>query len=1028
MGLLPAVTANSAEKLTGTPIGSAADGSHPISAAFDGNGSTYFRATGGSYQYVGLDLGDTYIINSVSFQPENGNAASMLLGMFEGANSPDFMDAMPIQMIKSTPADGKMNHLPVQVSRAFRYVRYVGPHESGSRIAELSFTGTKGTGDDSHLFQITNIPTVIINTPGATVPPPKTEKDLGGVHYTFIDNHQIDLDTEAPKNVIRVRGNASAKWDKKPWKVKFESKQEVLGMPKNKKWALLSNYSDRTLMRNILAFEVAKKVFNGNAWVPGCVPVDVVLNGEYQGCYQFADACNVQKNRVNIDEIDIDAINAGTLDVAAADKTGGYMIEADGYARMEPDQFRTGTYGVGYSFESPDPTDFDNPEHFKPFKEYINNFLNEIESAAKSGNYSKVREKMHVDDLLRYLIINEICANPDALWSVKMYKNTDAKDTKIHVGPVWDFDLGFANDEYTRDPYNHDGFMWDWDATSAADWEAVDEGGNFVGKKTAMREFVHDLYYNDPAIREEMKAIWKEVTENGMTAEWLLNLADETAAKIDQSQALNFKRWSINTKVHREPELFGTFEEYMDYMKNYIEKEFPHFENLIGATSSDPGVELTASAPEAIAWGTSCKISKDEFIAKDIKAGGKLTVTLNGSGQSAIYIHLQPSEDHNKNGAAYHLLTDVDDGGYWYTNISNGFKRSVILNADEVNKLKTYGLTIDMNGVTYGSCTYLAPTTEQPEDPVTPAEDLTFTENPGEGWGLYYTVSAEEFANKQIEANGKLYIKLTGNGQTAAYYNHTESGYDHNAHGSDHLIGDSHEGGKYYFTDLNGSREWTFVLDDNRVENLLTYGLRIDANNVTLDAINYTVPAVENVDMGEMWDIYTEWPRDICHGEVHIPAENFAHFTTDYKLMVNGTPHSHAEGVRQREAAAPVVSLYHRNADTFDPEYISRDGQEINNAEFAVYDGQHEYELKDITTDELKRLKKEGLYVGGQNYTLNKVYAVDKNVPTGVGMVTPEAEGPVSWYTLQGIRVDNPSAAGVYIRVQGNRSVKVMVK
>ena len=83
----------------------------------------------------------------------------------------------------------------------------------------------------------------------------------------------------AAETEIRGRGNASWDFPKKPYKIKFADKQSPLGAPaKDRTWTLINNYGDKTLMRNILAFEVSRRV--GMAYTPFCTPVDVILNGD----------------------------------------------------------------------------------------------------------------------------------------------------------------------------------------------------------------------------------------------------------------------------------------------------------------------------------------------------------------------------------------------------------------------------------------------------------------------------------------------------------------------------------------------------------------------------------------------------------------------------------------------------------------------------------------------------------------------------------------------------------------------------
>ena len=133
--------------------------------AFDGKPSTYYSTSASEMQWVGLDLGEPFVVTRISYTPAPGSqgADRMLLSLFEGANSPDFMDAMPLYFISETPPTGTTVTSDVNVSRGFRYVRYVGGAGSYCNVAELKFYGHAGEGDDSQFYQVTNLPTLSVH-------------------------------------------------------------------------------------------------------------------------------------------------------------------------------------------------------------------------------------------------------------------------------------------------------------------------------------------------------------------------------------------------------------------------------------------------------------------------------------------------------------------------------------------------------------------------------------------------------------------------------------------------------------------------------------------------------------------------------------------------------------------------------------------------------------------------------------------------------------------------------------------------
>lgn len=248
-------------------------------------------ALSGTSRWKGLDLGEAFVITKVAYTPKNG--ANVQLAIIEGANSSDFSDALPLAIIKENSIAGKEHEIEVTCSRAFRYVRFMSPANANYNLVDLAFWGRKVKGDDSQFYQLTNLPTVIINTQNSKEVTSKTDY-IGCNIYVISDDGKKLLTGLQSK--IRGRGNASWGFPKKPYRIKFAEKQRVLGSPSSdKSWTLISNHGDKTLMRNILAFEVSRRV--GMAYTPFCTPVDVVMNGEYEGCYQLCDQVEVGTGR-----------------------------------------------------------------------------------------------------------------------------------------------------------------------------------------------------------------------------------------------------------------------------------------------------------------------------------------------------------------------------------------------------------------------------------------------------------------------------------------------------------------------------------------------------------------------------------------------------------------------------------------------------------------------------------------------------------------------------------------------------------
>lgn len=540
-------------KLTGTVIGTLESVDYSTSQksttvntranAFDGNLNTFFASYERSYTWTGLDLGSPHIITKVGWSPRNDGLGEgrVVLGVFEGANREDFMDALPLYIITERGTIGKISYADVNCSAGFRYVRYIGPSDARCNIAELEFYGHQGEGDNSHLYQLTNLPTVSIHTENGVIPYDK-ETDIPS-QITIISDNGTKLLSEV--GGTRERGNASRDFPKKPYRIKFEKKQNVLDAPaKAKKWTLINNYGDKTLMRNLLAFELSRHM--GMPYTPYGSPVDVLLNGEYKGCYQLCDQIEVNKNRVNITEM-------APEDVEGAALTGGYLIEVDAYAYNETSWFNSNK-GNPVTIKSPDDDEIVDAQ-----SNYIRNYFNTMENQWK--NY------LDINTFLRHFLVGELSGNTDTYWSVYMYK--ERNDNKLYTGPVWDFDLAFDNDQRIYPVCNKSDYIYR-------------SGGSCAGN---MRQFVDNIVVYDASSKARLVEIWDEARQGGLTEENMVAYIDNMEQMLQQSQKLNFMRWPImNTRVHQNPTTWGSYTAEVQNVRRYMRERIAWMDKKLGYT------------------------------------------------------------------------------------------------------------------------------------------------------------------------------------------------------------------------------------------------------------------------------------------------------------------------------------------------------------------------------------------------------------------------------------------------------------
>ena len=518
--------------------------------AFDGDLNTFYASWERSYTWAGLDLGMAHVITKVGWSPRNDGQGEkrVQLGLFEGANRPDFMDALPLYLITEKGKIGQMSYADVTCSKGFRYVRYVGPADARCNIAELEFYGHQGAGDDSHLYQVTNLPTVSIHTKDGAIPTDKEHQIVS--QLTIISDNGTKLLSEP--GTIRERGNASRDFPKKPYRIKFDKKQHVLDAPaKAKKWTLINNYGDKTLMRNLLAFELSRRL--GMPYTPYGTAVDVLLNGEYKGCYQLCDQIQVHKKRVNVTEMTPEDNSGIAL-------TGGYLVEVDAYADRENSWFRSNSRNP-VTIKSPSEDSITTDQ-----RNYIRAHFNKMEN-----DLDRYVDK---NTFLRHFLVGELSGNTDTYWSLYMYKERD--DDTMYTGPVWDFDIAFDNDYRTYPVNNKSDYIYR-------------SGGSYAG---TMKQMVDIFVLQNQTSQAKLLEIWDQARRTLVTEESLVAYIDQMEEELDASQRLNFMRWPIlNTKVHMNPKTWGSYKAEVENVRRFMKERLTWMDKRLGYTYDPSGIQ-----------------------------------------------------------------------------------------------------------------------------------------------------------------------------------------------------------------------------------------------------------------------------------------------------------------------------------------------------------------------------------------------------------------------------------------------------
>ncbi len=229
---------------------------------------------------------------------------------------------------------------------------------------------------------------------------------------------------------IKGRGNYTWTLSKKPFRIKLDTKEKLLGMEKNRHFCLLAS----DFWTATLGFELSRRI--GLAYTPAAEPVEVVLNGQYIGLYLLTEKIRVDNHRVNITE-------QASGDTVASNITGGWLLEIDNH----PDENQFGLMEgngnwLAVKYHSPDSL---SQEQLS----YIVNFLEKTDSAIYSGAQAVTpwSDYIDMDTLACFYIVNEVADEIESFTNSLFLHKQRGDSTKLLFGPVWDFGCSFGRSQ-----------------------------------------------------------------------------------------------------------------------------------------------------------------------------------------------------------------------------------------------------------------------------------------------------------------------------------------------------------------------------------------------------------------------------------------------------------------------------------------------------------------------------------------------------------------------------------------------------
>ena len=330
---------------------------------------------------------------------------------------------------------------------------------------------------------------------------------------------------------IRGRGHSSWKGPKKPYKIKLGKKTAIMGMPKNKHWALL-----KPTESTIAGLRLGELM--GMVWTPSTRPVEVVLNGDYVGLYFLTETIRIDENRVNIFE---QQDKETTPDLIK----GGWLVEVDNYRdECQITIPENNLWNLTLRYHSPE--DLSNVQ-----LQWLTNEFKAVNAAIYSSDKTSTKWEEYIDmeSMARFFILQEVMDNPDGFHG-SFYLHKDlAENAKWVAGPIWDLSCyNREKTDYTFRMKVHYGITPHW-----------------IGEIIKYDNFC-----------KKVKSVWEEVYPEKLSE--IYSYIDETVLPLDKAWKNDYARWN------EDPSQTAGLR--ADRIKTYLRSNMEWFDSHLPVSSS----------------------------------------------------------------------------------------------------------------------------------------------------------------------------------------------------------------------------------------------------------------------------------------------------------------------------------------------------------------------------------------------------------------------------------------------------------
>ena len=377
------------------------------------------------------------------------------------------------------------------------------------------------------------LPQIAVNTNGGTI---VDEPKINGQITISV----ADIVSYEGNIGIEFRGATSQSFPKKSYGLEtrdannLDLNVSLLGFPEEEDWILYGPYSDKSLMRNILIYDLSRDI---DMYASRSKFVELTINNEYQGVYVFMEKLKRDSQRIDINKLKEDE-NSGE------DLTGGYILKIDktagsnlgeGYNDLNsftspyaPPNASVGQE-INFLYEYPDAEDITVEQ-----KTYISSYISDFENALASSDFKdpNIGYAAYIDvpSFIDFFLLNEISNNVDG-YRLSTFMHKD-KNGKLKMGPIWDFNLAFGNADYCGGG-NTNVWAYKFNERCSGDFWLI--------------PFWWDKLLQDPAFVSELKARWNVLRSGSFSETSILAKISSYKDTLEKAGAIdtNFDTWEI---------------------------------------------------------------------------------------------------------------------------------------------------------------------------------------------------------------------------------------------------------------------------------------------------------------------------------------------------------------------------------------------------------------------------------------------------------------------------------------------------